>query len=157
MLAPGDTAPDFEEICALLHCKRRRGVVGANRGDLSDLLPKASLFFSWTQRWCAFRNRPETDHVFIGQDKVMWASLASHIDAAGPRFRDGCDPAAATDVHDVKAAAGFFRQREGGANRLQLGLYGARFEIAAHIGFAGGRAPEDCPIPPGPGQQDPPR
>ena len=59
--------------------------------------------------------------VLVGEQEVVRARLAGHVDAAGARLGDDGDAAAVLDVDDVERAARLLGDRDRAADRLELG------------------------------------
>ncbi len=112
-------------------------MIGTNRGHVRDPTPQLGLIFRGPQWRRALRDCAQADHVFVGEEKIMRASLAGNIHATRSPFRHERNSAAATDMHNMQSAAGFSRQFNRAADRFEFCFHGPRIQIIAHACFAG--------------------
>ncbi len=133
MLAAGNPAPDLEEIRALLHLRRRRRMIGADRVHV----PQPAAQFMFVRRPIAKAGRTSRPRRARSCPPRPEPNNADTSRRSRPRLRARASatiahPAATTDVHDVQLAAGLARQIDRAANRFQLRRHRTRIEIIAH-------------------------
>src|ERR1041385_8869363 len=96
-------------------------MIGADRGDIAEPVAKRALFVGLPKGRRALGERAELFHVAGREHEVMRTSFASHIDSFRPRVDDQRDTGSAADMNNVKPAAGFRRNVNRAADRLEFG------------------------------------
>src|SRR4051794_10833533 len=114
-------------------------MVGADGRDVAHPRAELELIVVRTKWWRAFRDSAEAFHILIGQDEVMRTGFAGHVDSSCARFSHERDYATATDVDDVKPAAGFRGDIDRATDRFELGCNRSRVQEIADA-FLAGRA-----------------
>src|SRR5262245_33425378 len=120
----------------LLHVWRGGGVIGSHERNLvaGELGPEAFDVAGGAQRRGTLGDGAHLDGVVLGQQKVMWASLAGDVDIVFARGQDGGRAGAGADVNDVQGAARLGGEGDGALDRFELGDRRARVEKIARAG-----------------------
>ena len=144
-LAAGDAAPDRERIVTLLQLGRRRRVVGRDDRDRAreQLRPERLDLDARPQRRRALGERADALRVLVGEQEVVGARLAGHVDATGARLGDEQHRGGRARVDDVQRAAGLLRHRDRARRRPRAlpPRDATRGSRTWHVGPRRGRGP----------------
>src|ERR1700681_582606 len=129
-LAPGDAAPDLQEVVTLFERKRAWRVIRYHhlKPSVAEGGPHGVEAAGRAERWCALSESAHPLQVVLRIEKVVRAGFATYVAAVLPRHVDQGGAGNQADMHDVQPATRLTSPRDRVVHRGELGFPWSRLE-----------------------------